>query len=168
MEARGLPLAEAIERMLIGYGSLTLSEEAIAMKRLVIRECGQFPAVATAFYEAAIPRTTRGHGRLAASTMRTPTDHARESARGSGDAARHDGHGSAARGDAWAAAGARSRRNRRESETVHAAVLERLQRAACYWRAAHRFSLTKVRSEASTPLPARAGRVRPAFPVRGH
>ena len=55
----GLPLAEAIERMLIGYGSLTLSDEAIAMNRLVIRECGQFPEVATAFYEAAILRTTR-------------------------------------------------------------------------------------------------------------
>ena len=55
----GLPLAEAIERMLIGYGSLTLSDEAIAMNRLVIRECGQFPEVATAFYKAAILHTTR-------------------------------------------------------------------------------------------------------------
>ena len=54
-----LPLAEAIERMLIAYGSLTLSEETIAMNRLVIRECGQFPEVATAFYEAAILRTTK-------------------------------------------------------------------------------------------------------------
>ena len=55
----GLPLTEAIERMLIAYGSLTLSEEAIAMNRLVIRECGQFPEVAAAFYEAAILRTTK-------------------------------------------------------------------------------------------------------------
>src|SRR6516165_1968162 len=54
-----LPLSEAIERMLIAYGSLTLSEETIAMNRLVIRECGQFPEVATAFYEAAILRTTK-------------------------------------------------------------------------------------------------------------
>jgi AcrR family transcriptional regulator len=53
-----LPLSEAIERMLIAYGSLTLSEETIAMNRLIIRECGQFPEVATAFYEAAILRTT--------------------------------------------------------------------------------------------------------------
>src|SRR5271156_2086641 len=53
-----LPLSEAIERMLIAYGSLTLSEGTIAMHRLVIRECGQFPEVATAFYEAAILRTT--------------------------------------------------------------------------------------------------------------
>src|SRR6516164_4801116 len=35
-----LPLSEAIERMLIAYGSLTLREETIAMNRLVIRECG--------------------------------------------------------------------------------------------------------------------------------
>src|SRR6516162_1685028 len=54
-----LPLSEAIERMLIAYGSLTLSEEAIAMNRLVIRECRQFPEVAAAFYEAAILRTTK-------------------------------------------------------------------------------------------------------------
>src|SRR5262249_9904312 len=54
-----LPLSEAIERMLIAYGSLTLSEETIVMNRLVIRECGQFPEVATAFYEAAILRTTK-------------------------------------------------------------------------------------------------------------
>jgi AcrR family transcriptional regulator len=53
-----LPLSEAIERMLIAYGSLTLSDETIAMNRLIIRECGQFPEVATAFYEAAILRTT--------------------------------------------------------------------------------------------------------------
>jgi AcrR family transcriptional regulator len=53
-----LPLAEGIERMLIAYGSLTLSEGTIAMHRLVIRECGQFPEVSTAFYEAAIRRTT--------------------------------------------------------------------------------------------------------------
>ena len=53
-----LPLPEAVERMLIAYGSLTLNDETIAMNRLVIRECDQFPEVATAFYEAAILRTT--------------------------------------------------------------------------------------------------------------
>ena len=53
-----LPISEAIERMLVAYGSLTLSEETIAMNRLVIRECDQFPEVAAAFYEAAILRTT--------------------------------------------------------------------------------------------------------------
>src|SRR6516165_7776275 len=35
-----LPLEDAVERMLIAYGSLTLSEETIAMNRLVIREYG--------------------------------------------------------------------------------------------------------------------------------
>jgi AcrR family transcriptional regulator len=53
-----LPLSEGVERMLIAYGSLTLNEGTIAMHRLVIRECDQFPEVATAFYEAAIRRTT--------------------------------------------------------------------------------------------------------------
>jgi AcrR family transcriptional regulator len=53
-----LPLEEAIQRIMIAYGILTLSEETIAMNRLVIRECDQFPDVATAFYEAAILRTT--------------------------------------------------------------------------------------------------------------
>ena len=39
-----------------------MSEETIAINRLVIRECGQFPEVATAFYEAAILRTTGAMG----------------------------------------------------------------------------------------------------------
>jgi len=51
-----LPLPEALERMLLAYGTLTLSERTIAMHRLVIRECDQFPEVAAAFYEAAIRR----------------------------------------------------------------------------------------------------------------
>jgi AcrR family transcriptional regulator len=53
-----LPLEEAIERMLIAYGSLTLSNETIAISRLVIRESCQFPEVAAAFYETAILPTT--------------------------------------------------------------------------------------------------------------
>jgi AcrR family transcriptional regulator len=53
-----LPLEEAIERMLIAYASLTLSEETIAIHRLVIRESCQFPEIATAFYESAILPTT--------------------------------------------------------------------------------------------------------------
>jgi AcrR family transcriptional regulator len=53
-----LPLPEAIERMLIAYGSLTLSKETIAISRLVIRESCQFPEVAAAFYETAIAPTT--------------------------------------------------------------------------------------------------------------
>jgi AcrR family transcriptional regulator len=53
-----LPLAEAIERMLSAYGSLTLSEETIAISRLVIRESCEFPEIAATFYEAAVLRTT--------------------------------------------------------------------------------------------------------------
>src|SRR5260370_39284448 len=51
-----LPMPEALERMLLAYGTLTLSDRTIAMHRLVIRECDQFPEVAAAFYEAAIRR----------------------------------------------------------------------------------------------------------------
>jgi AcrR family transcriptional regulator len=53
-----LPLEEAVERMLIAYASLTLSQETIAIHRLVIRESCQFPEIATAFYETAILPTT--------------------------------------------------------------------------------------------------------------
>ena len=52
-----LPISEALERMLIAYGTLALSDTTIAMNRLVIRECDQFPEVSAAFYEAAILRT---------------------------------------------------------------------------------------------------------------
>jgi AcrR family transcriptional regulator len=51
-----LPISEALERMLIAYGALTLSDRTIAMHRLVIRECDQFPEIAATFYEVAIRR----------------------------------------------------------------------------------------------------------------
>jgi AcrR family transcriptional regulator len=54
-----LPLPDAIERMLVAYASLTLSEETIAMNRLVIRESCQFPEIAATFYETAILPTTK-------------------------------------------------------------------------------------------------------------
>jgi AcrR family transcriptional regulator len=53
-----LPLAEALERMLIAYGELTLGEETISMTRLVLTESERFPEVAAAFYETAVARTT--------------------------------------------------------------------------------------------------------------
>ena len=53
-----LPMSDALERILVAYGTLTLSNEVIAMYRLIIRECDQFPEIASAFYEAAIQRTT--------------------------------------------------------------------------------------------------------------
>jgi AcrR family transcriptional regulator len=51
-----LPTAEALERILIAYGTLTLSRRTVAIYRLVIRECDQFPELATAFYQLAIRR----------------------------------------------------------------------------------------------------------------
>lgn len=51
-----LPLAEALERILIAFGNLTLNEETISLFRLVIGESERFPEVATVFYEAAVKR----------------------------------------------------------------------------------------------------------------
>src|SRR5262249_33836967 len=53
-----LPASEALERILIAYGTLTLSPRPIAMYRLVVRESDQFPEIATAFYQVAIRRTS--------------------------------------------------------------------------------------------------------------
>jgi len=55
-----LSMAEGLERIIIAYGSLTLSQRTIAMHRLVIRECDQFPEVACAFYQSAIRRANEG------------------------------------------------------------------------------------------------------------
>ncbi len=49
-------LEDALERMLVTYGSLTLDGETIAMIQLVIGECDRFPEIAAAFYETAICR----------------------------------------------------------------------------------------------------------------
>lgn len=51
-----LPLDEALERILVAYGNLTLNEETIALFRLVIGESERFPEVASVFYETAIKR----------------------------------------------------------------------------------------------------------------
>lgn len=53
-----LGLSEALERILIAFGTLTLSEETIAINRLVIGECDRFPELATAFYETAIVKVS--------------------------------------------------------------------------------------------------------------
>jgi AcrR family transcriptional regulator len=49
-----LGLEAALERILTEFARLTLSEETIAINRLVIGECDRFPEIATAFYETAI------------------------------------------------------------------------------------------------------------------
>jgi AcrR family transcriptional regulator len=53
-----LTLEAALERILAEFGRLTLSEETIAINRLVIGECERFPEIAAAFYEAAIQRVS--------------------------------------------------------------------------------------------------------------
>jgi AcrR family transcriptional regulator len=53
-----LSLEAALERILAEFGRLTLSEETIAINRLVIGECERFPEIAAAFYEAAIQRVS--------------------------------------------------------------------------------------------------------------
>jgi AcrR family transcriptional regulator len=50
-------LLPALERILVAYGRLTLSEETIAINRLVIGEYDRFPEIGQAFYETAIMRT---------------------------------------------------------------------------------------------------------------
>jgi AcrR family transcriptional regulator len=47
-----------IERMLAAYGELTLEAGTIAINRLVLGECGNFPEIGKTFYERAIRRTS--------------------------------------------------------------------------------------------------------------
>lgn len=56
---RALPLDEALERILIAYGNLTLRQPAISISQLVIAERGRFPELAKTFYEDAIMRAGR-------------------------------------------------------------------------------------------------------------
>ncbi|MEI1250730.1 TetR/AcrR family transcriptional regulator [Rhizobium aouanii] len=50
-------LRDGLERMLMAYGMLTLSEDTVTIMRLVIGESDRFPEIATSFYERAILRT---------------------------------------------------------------------------------------------------------------
>jgi AcrR family transcriptional regulator len=49
---------QVIERLLIGFGELTLEPGTIAINRLVIGESGNFPEIGRAFYAKAILRTS--------------------------------------------------------------------------------------------------------------
>ncbi|MBP1884260.1 TetR/AcrR family transcriptional regulator [Sinorhizobium mexicanum] len=53
-----LPLEQALEHMLVTYGTLTLDKDTILSLRLVFAECDRFPEIAAAFSELAIRRTT--------------------------------------------------------------------------------------------------------------
>jgi hypothetical protein len=48
---------EGLERILAAYGTLALSEDTIAISRLVIGESDRFPEIATSFYDEAILKT---------------------------------------------------------------------------------------------------------------
>lgn len=52
-------MTEAVEHMLIAFGTLTLDKETIALVRLVIGECERFPELAATFHEVAIVQTSR-------------------------------------------------------------------------------------------------------------
>ena len=49
---------QVIERMLIGFGELTLEPGTVAINRLVIGESGNFPEIGRTFYDKAIRRTS--------------------------------------------------------------------------------------------------------------
>lgn len=51
---RGQDLDAGLERILIAFGTLTLSAEVIAINRLVISESERFPEIARTFYQSAI------------------------------------------------------------------------------------------------------------------
>ncbi len=51
-------IEEAVEHMLISFGSLTLSKETVALLRLVIGESERFPELAAAFHDIAVVQTT--------------------------------------------------------------------------------------------------------------
>lgn len=51
---RGQDLAAGLERILLAFGTLTLSAEVIAINRLVIGESERFPEIARTFYQSAI------------------------------------------------------------------------------------------------------------------
>lgn len=55
----GLPIDEALERILTTYGTLTFDPETVSSLRLVLAECDRFPEIAAAFDELALRRTTQ-------------------------------------------------------------------------------------------------------------
>jgi AcrR family transcriptional regulator len=54
-----LPPQAAIERMLTEYGRLTLSDETVALQKLVLAESDRFPELAADFYRGAVLATQR-------------------------------------------------------------------------------------------------------------
>jgi len=54
-----LEIEEALVRVLVAYGTLTLDDETPSTLRLVYAECERFPEIGSAFFELAIQRTTQ-------------------------------------------------------------------------------------------------------------
>jgi AcrR family transcriptional regulator len=52
-------LTEAVEHILLSFGTLTLSKETIGLLRLVIGESDRFPELAAAFHDIAVVQTTK-------------------------------------------------------------------------------------------------------------
>jgi AcrR family transcriptional regulator len=52
-----LSLEQALERILVAFGCLTLESKTIGILRLVLSECERFPEIGRAFYEAAVKRS---------------------------------------------------------------------------------------------------------------
>ncbi len=55
----GHGLEDAVEHMLIAFGTLTLSKETVTMVRLVIGESDRFPELAATFHHVAIEQTSQ-------------------------------------------------------------------------------------------------------------
>lgn len=55
----GLPVDEALQHLLIAYGTLTFDPDTVSSLRLVLAECDRFPEIAAAFDELALRRTTQ-------------------------------------------------------------------------------------------------------------
>ena len=121
-----LALEDALERMLVTYGSLTLDGETIAMIQLVIGECDRFPEIAAAFYETAIGRVGDAMEDWLRRQCDRRVDRHRGCPHGDGHFAGHDGPGAAARRDAGPTGPAGSSRNLRSGPILYARIPRRL------------------------------------------
>jgi AcrR family transcriptional regulator len=52
-----LDMEQALERILVAFGRLTLDSKTIGILRLVLSECERFPEIGKAFYDAAVKRS---------------------------------------------------------------------------------------------------------------
>ena len=74
--------ATVLERMLIAFATLTFERRTLAINRLVLGECANFPEIAESFYQDAILRTRKSHGEFGAASLRARRDRLGRSPRG--------------------------------------------------------------------------------------